>query len=135
MTQRTTYLDRDPCDWRSRKIRVRASRWYATVVLDRDSYIDAATSLGHESELPDAYRDALDRAWEASTERIWHDGYPGDFSSGNGPRWVTLYVPFPHLEATVEALRVAELDRDYNRLHALADRLALPIDGWLAPGE
>ncbi|MGP8304522.1 hypothetical protein ACTPOK_42930 [Streptomyces inhibens] len=35
----------------------------------------------------------------------------------------------------VEALRVAELDHDYSRLHALADRLALPIDGWLAPGE
>lgn len=71
MTERTTYLDRDPCHWRSRKIRVRASRWYATVVLDRDSYVDAATSLGHDPELPDAYREALDRAWEASTERIW----------------------------------------------------------------
>ncbi|MBA6439947.1 hypothetical protein [Streptomyces sp. GMR22] len=44
MTERIMYLDRDPCDLRSRKIRVRASRWYATVVLDRDSYVDAATS-------------------------------------------------------------------------------------------
>lgn len=32
-------------------------------------------------------------------------------------------------------LRGAELDHDYSKLHALADRLALPIDDWLAPGE
>ncbi len=45
MTERTMYLDRDPRDWRCRKIDVWASRWYATVTLDRDSYVDAATSL------------------------------------------------------------------------------------------
>ncbi|MEU9970734.1 hypothetical protein [Streptomyces malaysiensis] len=46
MTERTIYLDRDPNNWRSRKIHVQASRWYATIVLDRDNYVDAATSLG-----------------------------------------------------------------------------------------
>lgn len=79
MTERTTYLDRDPSDWRSRTIRVRASRWYATVVLDRDSYVDAATSLAHDSDLPDAYAKAVDTARDASIDRIGYDGYPGNF--------------------------------------------------------
>ncbi|MFH8573266.1 hypothetical protein [Streptomyces sp. NPDC017993] len=34
MTERTTYLDPDPRNPRSRRISVRASRWYATVTLD-----------------------------------------------------------------------------------------------------
>ncbi|MGD3111335.1 hypothetical protein [Streptomyces sp. YGL11-2] len=135
MTERTTYLDPDPRDWRSRKICVRASRWYATVNLDRDGYVDAAISLGHAPKLPAAYTGAHDRARDASIDRIRYDGYPGGFSWGNGPRYVDLLVQFPHVEAAVEALRVAELDRDYTMLHALADRLALPIDDWLAPGE
>ncbi|QLH21838.1 GNAT family N-acetyltransferase [Streptomyces sp. Rer75] len=135
MTERTAYLDPDPRDWRTRKIRVRFHRWYATVDLDRDGYVDAATSLGRDPELSTAYKDAVDRVRDASIDRIWYDGYPGDFSWGSGPRWVTLFVQFPHVEATVEALRVAELDHDYSRFHTLADRLTLPIDEWLAPGE
>lgn len=39
------------------------------------------------------------------------------------------------LEASIEALRLAELDRDYSKLHVLAGRLALPVEEWLAPGE
>ena len=39
------------------------------------------------------------------------------------------------LDEAVEAVRVAELDGDYSQLDALADRLALPVDDWLAPGE
>ncbi|WP_406331748.1 hypothetical protein [Streptomyces sp. NBC_00203] len=135
MTERTTHLDPDPRDWRSRKILVRPHRWYATVELDRDGYVDTAASQGHDPELPAAYREAVDRARDAYIDRIWYDGYSGDFSWGDGPRWVTLFVPFPHVKATVEALRVAELDHDYSRFHALADRLALPVDDWLAPGE
>ncbi|MFF7702879.1 GNAT family N-acetyltransferase [Streptomyces lydicus] len=135
MTERTIYLDPDPHDWRCRRIRVHASRWYATISLDRDGYVDATSSRGDTPELPAAYTEAVDRVREASTDRIWFDGYPGSFSWGNGPRWVNLFAPFPHVEATVEALRLAELDRDYSSLHALADRLVLPIDDWLAPGE
>ncbi|MBV9025118.1 MAG: GNAT family N-acetyltransferase [Streptomycetaceae bacterium] len=135
MTERTTYLDPDPRDWRSRKIRVRASHWYATVELDRDGYVDAATSRGHDPELPADYREAVGRVRDASIDRIWYNGYPGDFFGADGPHWVTLNVPFPHVEATVEGLRVAELDHDYHSLHALADRLALPVEDWLAPGE
>ncbi|WP_406356306.1 hypothetical protein [Streptomyces sp. NBC_00658] len=52
MPERTTRLDPNPPDLRSRKIRVRASRWYATVEFDRDGYVDAATSLGRDAELP-----------------------------------------------------------------------------------
>ncbi|WP_143832085.1 hypothetical protein, partial [Nocardiopsis sp. CNR-923] len=135
MTERTTFLDPDPRDWRSRKMHVRPLRWYATVVLDRDGYVDAANARGHDAELPAAYKEAVDRALSAFTDRIWYDGYPGDFSYGDGPRWVTLFVPYPHVEAAVKALRAAELDHNYSRLHALADRLMLPIDDWLAPGE
>jgi hypothetical protein len=135
MTERTVYLDPDQRDPRSRRIRVRASRWYATVELDRDEYVDDARSLGHDSELPAAYKEAVKQARDASIDRIWCDGYPGGFADASGPRWVTLSVQFRHVEATVEALRVAELDHDYSRLHALADQLALPLDDWLAPGE
>jgi hypothetical protein len=85
--------------------------------------------------LPAAFVEAVDRARDALIDRLWYDGCPGGFFGGSGPSGVVLFVPFPHVEATVEALRVAELDRDYSRLHALADRLALPIDDWLAPGE
>ncbi|MFH9426794.1 GNAT family N-acetyltransferase [Streptomyces sp. NPDC017615] len=135
MTERTTYLDSDPRDPRARKICVRAYRWYAVIELDRDGYVDATTSPGKEPELPIAYRAAIDRVREAAIDRIWYDGYPGDFSWGNGSRWVTMYVQFRHVESAVEALRSAELNRDYSGLHALADSLALPLDEWLAPGE
>ncbi|MFE2049704.1 GNAT family N-acetyltransferase [Streptomyces sp. NPDC059459] len=135
MTERIIYLDPNPRDPHSRRIRVRAYRWYATVELDRDGYVDAATSLGHDSELPAAYSEAVDRVREVSIDRIWCEGYSGDFTWGNGSRWVTVYVQFPHVESAVEALRVAELKRDYSRLHKLADNLALPLDNWLAPGE
>ncbi|MBK3567078.1 hypothetical protein [Streptomyces sp. MBT62] len=81
--------------------------WYATVELDRDAYI----------------------------HRIWYDGYSGDSSWGGGPHRVTLFVPFPHVKATVEALRVAELDYDFSRFHALADRLALPSMAGLLPAS
>lgn len=135
MTERTTYLDPDHGDWHSRKIRVRAYRWYATVELDRDGYVDAQRSLGHDPELPSTYREAIDRTCKASIDCIWYDGYPGDFAWGAGPSFVSLIVPFRHVEAAVEALREAELDHDYSKLHALADRLKLPVDDWLAPGE
>ncbi|WP_435107188.1 GNAT family N-acetyltransferase [Nocardiopsis synnemataformans] len=135
MTERTTFLDPDPRDWRSRKIHVRPFRWYATVELDRDGYVDAENARGDGADLPAAYKEAVGRALSVSMDRIWYDGYPGSFSYGDGSRWVTLFVPFPHVEAALEALRVAELDHDYSKLHALADRLALPIDDWLAPGE
>ncbi|MCP3820320.1 ESCO1/2 family N-acetyltransferase [Streptomyces sp. A3M-1-3] len=135
MAERTTHLNPDPRTRDSRKIHVRAARWYASVELDRDAYVDTASSLGHDPELPAAFIEAVDRARDASVDRIWYDGYPGSFACGGGSRWVTLFVQFPYVEAAVEALRAAELDRDYSRLHTLADRLALPVDDWLAPGE
>ncbi|MCX5236174.1 hypothetical protein OG824_13275 [Streptomyces prunicolor] len=135
MTERTTYLDPDTRDWRSRKIIVRPHRWYATVELDLDGYVDTAASQGHDPELPAAYREAVARARDAYIDRIWYDGYSVEFSWGDGPRWVTLFVPYLHVEATVEALRLAELDHDYSKFHVLADRLALHVDDWLAPGE
>ncbi|QVJ02772.1 GNAT family N-acetyltransferase [Nocardiopsis eucommiae] len=135
MTEQTIFLDPDPRDWRSRKLQVQPSRWYATVQLNRDGYVDAAHARGHDSALPSAYEEAADRACNAGIDRIWYDGYPGSFLWGSGPRWVTLYVPYPYVKAALEALRVAEIDHDYSKLHALADRLALPINDWLAPGE
>ncbi|WP_327255799.1 hypothetical protein [Streptomyces sp. NBC_01244] len=135
MTERTTYLDPDRRDPSSRRIGVRAFRWYAKIELDRDGYVDALTSRGYDSELPAAYEEAVERARSACIERIRCDGYPGEFWFVGGPRWVTLHVQFPHVEAAVEALRLAEIDHDYGELHALADRLALPVDDWLAPGE
>lgn len=135
MTERRTYLDPDPRDPRSRRIDVRASQWYATVVLDRDGYVDATSSRGRSPELPTAYTEAVDRALRASIDRIYYDGYPGDFFWFGSPNWVSMYVQFSQIETAVEALRAAELDQDYSKLHAFAESLALPIDDWLAPGE
>ncbi|MGM0356373.1 GNAT family N-acetyltransferase [Streptomyces sp. ECR3] len=135
MTERCIYIDPDPRDPRARKIDVRASQWYATVVLDRDEYVYASAPRGQSPELPDTYTEAVDRACNASMDRIFYDGYPGGFFWGRGPSRITLFAQFSQVEAAVEALRAAELDQDYTKLHAFADSLALPIDDWLAPGE
>ena len=90
MTERTIYLDPQARPFESRKINVRAYRWYAEVELDRDDYVDATTTRGQEPELPTAYKEALDSVRLASTDRIWYDGYPGGFSWGEGARWITL---------------------------------------------
>ncbi|WP_031149220.1 hypothetical protein [Streptomyces xanthophaeus] len=121
MTERTIYLDPDRRDPSSRRIGVRAFRWYAKVELDRDGYVDALTSRGYDFELPAAYEEAVERARGACIERIRCDGYPGELWFVGGPRWVTLHVQFPQVEAVVEALRLAEIDHDYSELHALAD--------------
>ncbi|MFH9613795.1 GNAT family N-acetyltransferase [Streptomyces pratensis] len=135
MAERTIYLDADPGDWRARKICVRSSRWYVTVELDRDGYVDAADSRGASAELPVAYADAVEAVRESSIDRLWYEGFPGNFLLGTGSRFITLPVPYMELEASIEALRLAELDRDYSKLHVLAGRLALPVEKWLAPGE
>ncbi|MFJ8010234.1 GNAT family N-acetyltransferase [Streptomyces fagopyri] len=135
MTERTIYLDPDVRPSVSRKLTVQAYRWYASVELDRDDYLYATTERGREPDLPSAYKEALDRALLASTDRIWCDGYRGSFSWGEGARCTTVPVPFSEVEATVEALRVAELEHNYHQLHSLADRLELPIEQWLSPGE
>ncbi|QEV21147.1 GNAT family N-acetyltransferase [Streptomyces alboniger] len=68
-------------------------------------------------------------------DRIWYEGCTDSFSWSNGPGWITLFVPFRHVEATLKALRVAEFNHDYGMFRALADEMALPVDDWLAPGE
>jgi GNAT superfamily N-acetyltransferase len=136
VTERTIFLDPGRRASRtSRMIRVSASRWYATVTLDRDAYVDATSSPSDDSDLPADFTEALNRAQKTCFDRIWYDGYPGGFSYSHGSRWVTLFVPFTNVNAAVEALRAAELDNDHSKLHALADSLTLPIDEWLAPGE
>lgn len=135
MTEQTIYLDSDQRSACSRKIYVRAFRWFAMVEVDRDGYVDALNQRGKSSDLAAAYTEAVTRARDTSMDRAWYDGYPGAFVGGDESRWVSLPVPFAEVAAAVEALREAELDHDYSGLHALADRLTLPIDDWLAPGE
>ncbi|MFD7450985.1 GNAT family N-acetyltransferase [Kitasatospora sp. NPDC059827] len=135
MVNQTIYLDLDRRDRRSRKIHVRAYRWFATVDLDRDGYVDALTARGDDPSLPADYTEAVNRAYSTSIDRLWYDGYTGSFLWSGGPSSVTLHVPFPHVRAVVEALRLAELDHDYTGLHTLADQLVLPVEDWLAPGE
>ncbi|MEU4296672.1 GNAT family N-acetyltransferase [Kitasatospora aureofaciens] len=135
MTERTIFLDPDRRNPSSRRINIRAHRWYATVELDRDGYVDALTWRGDSPELPAAYTEALTRAQNTYVDRLRYDGYRGMLSWGSGPNLVSLTVPFAQVEQAVEALCGAELNHDYSGLHALADRLALPIEDWLAPGE
>ncbi|MFF0204795.1 GNAT family N-acetyltransferase [Streptomyces sp. NPDC005017] len=135
MTERTIHLVADASSRDTRKFRVRALRWFATVQLDRDEYVDAQSSRGREPTLPADYIEAVDRARYAAIDRIRYEGYRGAIFFGNGPRWIDLCARFRDVEATVEAWRTAELEHNYSGLHALADRLALPVDEWLAPGE
>ncbi|QKV95931.1 GNAT family N-acetyltransferase [Streptomyces sp. NA02950] len=135
MTERTIHLVADASSRDTRKFRVRALRWFATVQLDRDNYVDAESSRGSEPTLPADYIEAVNRARYAAIDRIRYDGYQGSFYFGNGPRWIDLCARFRDVEATVEALRAAELEHNYSGLHVLADRLALPVDEWLGPGE
>ncbi|MGW3747249.1 GNAT family N-acetyltransferase [Streptomyces sp. NPDC005146] len=135
MTERTFHLVADPCSRDTRKIRVRPSRWFATVQLDRDSHVDATSLRGSEAELPAEYLEAVGRVCDAAADRIRYDGYPGAIYLGTGPRWIDMCAQFRNVEATIKALSAAELEADYSELHALADRLALPVDEWLAPGE
>lgn len=135
MSDRTIYLDPDPHDRRSRRIHVRPSRWFAAVELDREEYASAEARRGHDSELSVAYLQAVTKVRRAFMDRIWLGGYPGSFFYGGDSYRIDLFVQFPYVEETITALRAAELDNDYSKLHALADRVALPIDDWLAPGE
>ncbi|GGW79403.1 GNAT family N-acetyltransferase [Streptomyces galilaeus] len=135
MTERTIHLVTDASSRDTRKIHIRPSRQFAIIQLDRDSYVDSESSRGDEKDLPADYLAAVDRARDAAMNRIRYEGYQGTFFWGNGPRWLDLCARFRDVEATVEALRAAELENDYSKLHAIAERLALPVDEWLAPGE
>lgn len=104
MSERTIYLDGDPRDWRCRKIHVWPQRWYSTVELDRDGYVDAASSRGHTVELANRYTEAVKKVQAAAVDRLWYDGYPGDLAWGTSSRSVTLDVPYTKVEAAVEAL-------------------------------
>ncbi|MFE3038351.1 hypothetical protein ACFXKY_42670 [Streptomyces canus] len=135
MSERRIYLDPDRRDPRSRKIDVRASRWYATVTVDRDEYVYAATQHGRSAELPTAYTQAVDRARSASIDRIYYDGYSGGFVWGSGPSWITLFAQFSHVETVVEALRAAELDHDYSSSTPSPPRSLFPSTTGLPPAS
>ncbi|MET9107118.1 GNAT family N-acetyltransferase [Streptomyces zhihengii] len=135
MSERTIHLDADRRNWRCRKIHVRPHRWHASVELDRDGYVDAAESRGETAEFPPAYSRTVEKVRDAAVDRLWFAGYPGTFFWNSGARQVTLPVPYAEVEAAVQALRVAGMEHKYTGLMALADRLALPVDSWLAPGE
>ncbi|MFJ4672792.1 GNAT family N-acetyltransferase [Kitasatospora purpeofusca] len=129
-----TYLD-DDRSWRGRTITVRPSRWYASVVLDRDGFVDTLHTRGDDPELATDFIEAAERFNDRATNRIWYEGYSGDFFTGASARSVRLFTPFTHVEAVREALRTAELDQNYQALHDLSEQLALPVDKWLGPGE
>ncbi|MFD7586479.1 GNAT family N-acetyltransferase [Kitasatospora sp. NPDC059811] len=128
------YLD-DDRSWRGRTISVRPARWYASVRLERDGYVDTLTARDEDPSLAAGFAEAAERFNDQATTRIWYDGYPGSFLSSTGARGVTLYTPFTYMESAREALRMAELHHDYAALHSLSDELALPLDDWLRPGE
>lgn len=131
MNDRHIYLDETGSRYTRRKITLTPWRHAVTITLNRDGYCDTHGT----DKLPAEYTDALDRCRTACGDRIWADGYTGNFSWGNGPRFITLFAPYEHGDAVVDALRVAELDQDYTGLHAIAEAVAPPISQWLAPGE
>jgi hypothetical protein len=52
-----------------------------------------------------------------------------------GPNYITVYVPFGLAGEAAAALQAAEMDGDVTGLNALTEKLTLPLDDWLAPGE
>ncbi|WP_344441460.1 hypothetical protein [Kitasatospora nipponensis] len=74
MAERTIYLDPDRRGPQSRRILVRSYRWYATVEVDRDGYVDATTMRGDAPDLPAASTEAVNRARGASIDHIWYEG-------------------------------------------------------------
>ncbi|MER7280464.1 GNAT family N-acetyltransferase [Dactylosporangium sp. NPDC000244] len=134
MIDRTIHLDPAPYDWQTRKITVSNGHLFATVTLDRDGYVETREHP-EDGELSTAFKDAIKRVTDSAIERLWIAGHPHDFSYSSGPRYVTTFAEYQNLDETIEALQLAEIDGDVTNLHALADRLALPFDEWLAPGE
>ncbi|WP_203794764.1 hypothetical protein, partial [Actinoplanes derwentensis] len=133
MAEDVIFLDPPPYSWRTRKISIRPARWYVVVELDRDGYAD--THGAEAAVLPAGVVEAADRLRSAAMDRIYVDGYTGNFSWGSGDRTITLFMPFPYVDDAVSALRAAEEARDGSKLDSLATQLALPIDDWLSPGE
>ncbi|RSM44504.1 hypothetical protein DMB66_52290 [Actinoplanes sp. ATCC 53533] len=121
----------------ARRIEIRLGRWFATVELNRDDYVDHARSQGRDDdvEISPEFKEALERCADAACDHLWVSGYPGGFIGGTGPHFVTLPVPFAFADEACEALRAAEMDGDVTGLDALTTKLAVPLDRWLAPGE
>jgi hypothetical protein len=121
----------------ARRIDIRLGRWFATVELNRDDYVDLARSEGRvdDVEISPAFKEALERCAEAAYDHLWVSGYPGGFVGGTGPHFVTLPVPFAFADEACEALRAAEMDGDVTGFDTLTTKLAIPLDTWLAPGE
>ncbi|MFJ4679265.1 hypothetical protein [Kitasatospora sp. NPDC088783] len=130
----TLYLDRDHT-WRGRTIRVRPRRWFSEVTLDRDGYVETARDRGEDAELPPAFLDAIDYYHHRAARWIRYNGYRDTLVTVRGKSMVTLATPFEQSFHARCALQSAELDHDYRALYDLADKLALPLDDWLAPGE
>ncbi|WP_189277286.1 GNAT family N-acetyltransferase [Kitasatospora griseola] len=128
------YLDAERT-WRSRRIEVEATRWFAVVSLDRDGYVDSLNMRGEDADLPAAFTVAAERAAEAACNRVRYNGYPGSYLLSSGSRFITVRVPFTHVQLAVDALRSAELEHDYTKLDELTAQLVLPVEQWLNPGE
>lgn len=108
---------------------------FVQVQLDRDTYVDSMQLKGEVSWQPEVLH-AAERCRQAGFDRSVFRGYTLDeFGGSLSDRWVALLVPGDFVEAAVEALREAEMDGRTEKLTALTQQLAVPLDTWLAPGE
>ncbi|MEV6347750.1 hypothetical protein [Actinoplanes sp. NPDC051851] len=133
MAENPVFLDPEPHSWRSRRIEVQSGRRHAVITLNRDGYVD--THHDESGELSPEFQETVDRLRMVFIDRLVLDGNTGSFAWGGGGRYITLHVPYPCVDEVVDALRIAEVDKDVSGLKTIADRLALPIDQWLEPGE
>ncbi len=139
MTDDRIWLD-PPTDNRSvprRRIDVRPGRWFTTLTLDRDDYVWRARKdrRDADADLRPGFEDALARYMNAACTYLWADGYPGTFLTSLGPETVTIVAPFAMADEAAQALKSAEMDGDMTKLEAVAAKLVIPLDQWLAPGE
>jgi len=111
---------------------------FVQVRLDRDAYVDSRkisrADLGWQ---PDCEaREVLARCQHAGFLRCVFRGCTLEsFYSSLEPEYISLLVPTDVVEDTVEALREVEMDGSTQKLASLAERLKMPLDAWLAPGE
>lgn len=133
-TRRTILID-PPTNPDQRRIYVQPNRHFAVVTLDRDEWHHQQTQRGINADTPREFLDAVHRCNDAAADHLWVNGYAGGFSGGAGNTYIDLYTPYPFIDDAMEALRTAEVDRNYQPLEALAGKLTPPLDEWLAPGE
>lgn len=129
------FLDGPKPGFLPRFVDVEPSRDFAVVVLNRDDFVDRARVHGIDPTVPEAMKKVVDRCAQAARDRLLVDGVVTTRNPVPDDRFLELGIPYRYIDDAVEALRDAELKGNLEGLSRLTDRLTVPFDEWLAPGN